>query len=91
MDEGVSLYNQLTDENNDDNVFLFDEAGKEIELEQIATVVLDKQVYAILRPLDAAEDEAVVFWLDPTDEESIEVVEDDNLAERVLEAYHKMA
>lgn len=88
---GVSLLEQLLDENNDDNVFLFDEAGNEVELEQIATVMHEGEVYAILRPLDAAEDEAVVFILDPSDEESIEIVEDDALAEKVLEIYHNMA
>lgn len=88
---GVTLLAQLLDENNDDNVFLFDEAGNEVELEQIATVMYEGEVYAILHPLDAAEDEAVVFILDPSDEESIEIVEDDVLAEKVLEVYHKMA
>ena len=90
-DESMTLLAQLLDEKNHENVFLFDEAGNEIELEQIATVVYENEVYAILRPLDADEDEAVVFLLDPTDEESINVVDDDDLAEKVLEVYHSMA
>jgi len=88
--EGVSLLSQILDEHNDDNIFLFDEDGNEIELEQIATVVHEEQLYVILRPLDAAEDEVVVFWCDPTDEESIEVVEDETLAEKIIELYHEM-
>jgi len=90
MEEGISLYEQLTDEHNSDNVFLFDENGKSIELEQIATIVYEQQVYSILRPLTAADDEVVVFWLDPTDEESVEVVEDERLAEKIIDEYHKM-
>jgi len=87
----LTLLAQLLDENNNDNVFLFDEQDNEIEFEQIATVTYENHVYAILRPLDAAEDEAVVFLLDPTDEESINVVEDDELAEKVLDVYHESA
>jgi len=87
----LTLLKRLLDEADDDNVFLFDESGNEIELEQIATIVHENQIYAIMRPLDADEDEAVVFLLDPTDEESINVVEDDALAEKILEVYHEKA
>jgi len=87
----LTLLARLLDEDNDENVFLFDEKGKEIECEQIATIVHENQIYAILRPLDAEEDEAVVFLIDPEDEESINVVEDDALAEKILEVYHEKA
>jgi len=87
----LTLLARLLDEDNDENIFLFDENGDEIELEQIATVMHEDHIYAILRPVDAEEDEAVVFLIDPTDEESILVVEDDELAETILEVYHKKA
>jgi len=87
----LTLLARLLDEDNDENVFLFDEDGNEVELEQIATIVHDGQIYAIMRPLDAAEDEAVVFLIDQKDEESINVVEDEKLAEKVLELYHEKA
>jgi uncharacterized protein YrzB (UPF0473 family) len=87
----LTLLARLLDEENDENVFLFDENGNEVELEQIATILHENQIYAIMRPLDADEDEAVVFLLDPTDEESINVVEDDELAEKILEIYHQKA
>jgi len=87
----VTLLTQLTDENNDENVFLFSEEGHEIELEQIATISHNKNVYAILRPVNANDDEVVVFQLDPKDEESIVFVEDEKLAQQVLDIYHKEA
>jgi len=87
----LTLLARLLDESNDENVFLFDESGNEIELEQIATILHENQVYAIMRPLDAEEDEAVVFLIDPKDEESINVVEDESLAEKILEIYHTKA
>ena len=85
----VSLLARLLDETDDENIFLFDGKGDEIELEQIAVISHEKNLYTILRPLTAAEDEAVVFRVDPTDEESITVVDDEVLAEKILEIYHK--
>jgi uncharacterized protein YrzB (UPF0473 family) len=87
----VSLLARLLDEGNDENIFLFDESGGEVELEQIATVTHEGAIYAILRPLTAAEDEAVVFKIDPEDEESVNIVSDDTLAEKILEIYHTEA
>ena len=87
----LTLLARLLDENNDENIFLFNENGDQIELEQIATIYHDSEVYAIMHPLDAEEDEAVVFLIDPTDEESINVVEDESLAEKILEIYHEKA
>jgi len=84
-----TLLKQLLDADNDENIFLFDENGMEIELEQIATITHDGEIYAIMRPLTAAEDEAVVFLIDPTDEESVKVVEDESLAEKILDIYHQ--
>jgi len=87
----LSLLARLLDEDNDENVFLFDENGNEVELEQIATILHEGQIYAIMRPLDAEEDEAIVFLIDPKDEESISVVESEELAEKILELYHQKA
>jgi len=87
----LSLLARLLDEDNDENIFLFDESGKEVELEQVATILYEENIYAIMHPLDAEEDEAVVFLIDQTDEESIRVVEDETLAEKILELYHERA
>jgi len=87
----VSLLARLLDAGNDENIFLFDENGDEIELEQIAAITHEGKIYAILRPLTAAEDEAVVFLIDTEDEESIIVVEDETLAEKILDIYHSQS
>ena len=87
----ATLLARLLDDKNDENIFLFNEDGDEIEFEQIATLYYENNIYAIMHPLDAEEDEAVVFMLDPKDEESITVVEDDELAEKILEFYHEQA
>jgi len=80
----VSILEKLFDGDNDDNLFLFDEDGNEIEFEQIAAINHEDNVYAVLHPLDAPEDEAVVFRIDPTDEESVIMVEDEKLANEIL-------
>ena len=87
----VSLLNRLLDADNDENIFLFDEQGNETELEQIATITHEGAIYAILRPLTAEEDEAVVFKIDPEDEESVNIVEDEVLAEKILDIYHQQS
>lgn len=91
MTADLTLLSRLLDEDNDENIFLFDESGKEVELEQIATIFYQENIYAIMHPLDAEDDEAVVFLIDQTDEESITVVEDDALAEKILDVYHEKA
>jgi len=87
----LSLLSRLMDQENEDNIFLFDEKGNEIELQQVATIMHEDKIYAIMHPLTAAEDEAVVFLIDPVDEESICIVDDDKLAEKILEIYHEKA
>ena len=91
MEPDVSLLGRLLDADNDENIFLFDENGDEIELEQIATITHEGAIYAILRPLTAAEDEAVVFRIDPSDEESVNIVDDEAEAEKILEIYHNQS
>lgn len=91
LESDVSLLERLLDADNEENIFLFNEDGDEIELEQIAVVNLKNEIYAIMRPITAAEDEAVVFKIEADDEESIAVVEDEKLADEILEMYHKQA
>ena len=85
----VSLIEQLLDETNDDNIFLFDADGNTVELEQIAIVPYKDAIYALLRPLDADEDSAAVFLVPDDDDESIETVEDDELAMQILNLYNE--
>lgn len=87
----VTLLARLMDDGNNENIVLFDEDGDPVELEQIAVLPFEDEVYAILRPLDADEDAAAVFLVNPEDEESISVVEDEELATRILEEYNDNA
>ena len=81
----VSLLQKLFDGSNDDNIFLFDDDGNEIELEQIAAINHDGSVYAILHPTDAPEEEVLVFRIDTEDEESMHMIEDEKLVATILE------
>ena len=71
-EEYVDAVDLLLDENNTDNVILYDENDKPSEFEQIAIIPLDNSVYAILKPTfeveGMADDEVLIF----------EIVEDEN-------------
>ena len=89
MSKELSLLQQLLDENNDENIFLFDEKGEYVELEQIAVIPYKDEMFALLRPLDADEDAAAVFKVLTEDEESLESVEDEDLAMAILKLYNE--
>lgn len=84
---------KLLDENNFDNITLYNEDDKAFEFEQIAIIPMDKKLYAILKP-DAkleglAEDEAVAFEVDEN-LNTITVVLDDNVIDKLFSKYEKM-
>ena len=80
----------LLDDDNEDNIILFDEEDNEVEFEQAAVLDYKGKVYAILIPLDeeAEEDEAVVFEINEK-QGTIEMVEDDDIADAVIDLYNK--
>jgi hypothetical protein len=80
----VTLLERLFDEDNDDNIILFDENGEEIELEQIAAVTHEGQIYAVLHVVGDPEEEVLVFHINADDEESVTMVEDENLGNTIL-------
>ena len=82
--EDVTLLERLFDEDNDENIILFDDEGKEIELEQIAAVEFEGGVYAVMHVVGDPEEEVVVFKVDTADEESITMVEDEELGNKIL-------
>lgn len=89
----ISPIEQLLDENNNDNIILYNEKDKPFEFEQIAIIPLDKKLYAILRPvakLDGiADDEAITFEVSK-EYNSISVVLDDEVINKVFEVYKKL-
>lgn len=97
--EEKDAFEQLLDENDSNNIVLFDENGKETEFEQIAIIPVKEQIFAILRPVEKMEgvneDEGLVFELEetPEGEELLNLLdpeEDDDLIDIVFEEYYKL-
>ena len=83
----------LLDENNTENLKLYDENNKETEFEQVAVIPLDEKLYAILKPItDIAgieEDEALVFVIEEIDDEDCLVLCDNmEVVNKVFEEYY---
>ena len=94
-EEFMSPIDMLLDENNTENIKLYNEENQEVEFEQIALVPMDNKTYAILKPANPmegiADDEALVFVIDEIDDEDcLVIVEDDAINEKVFEEYYKM-
>ena len=94
-EEFLSPIDMLLDENNTDNIKLYNEENQEVEFEQIALVPIQEKTYAILKPATAmegiADDEALVFVIEEIDDEDcLVIVEDDAIVDQVFEEYYKM-
>ena len=82
-----SIVEKLFDENNDDIIELEQEEGKIVKFEQIAVVLFESEYYAILHPMELKSDEVVIFKLIEDDEDSLDLVVDEELAKKILEVY----
>ncbi|MCQ2382672.1 MAG: hypothetical protein MJ060_02425 [Clostridia bacterium] len=82
-----SIVEKLFDEDNDDIIELEQGDGKIVKFEQVAVVVYESQYYAILHPLDLKEDEVVVFHILDDDEDTLDLILDEELSKKVLEVY----
>ena len=94
-EEFLSPIDMLLDENNTENIKLYNEDNQEVEFEQIALVPIEDKTYAILKPVanmeGIADDEALVFVIDAIDdEECLVIVEDDAIVDKVFEEYYQM-
>ena len=94
-EEFLSPIDMLLDENNTDNLKLYNEENQEVEFEQIALVPIEDKTYAILKPVETmegiAEDEALVFVIDEIDDEDcLVIVDDDKIIDEVFEEYYKL-
>ena len=90
----ASLKDILLDENNMDDLEFTTPAGT-LRFEQLATILLDGDVFAVLHPLDEMAgveyDEAIVYRLKETPEESSLVMEEDeDVAIRVFDMYRSL-
>lgn len=93
--KNASPIDMLYDENNTDNIVLFDDQNREVEFEQIAIIPLENKTYAILRPLDEEnpipEDEAIVFAIEEIDEEEVLIPEKDmSIVDNVFNKYYEL-
>ena len=91
----VSPIDMLFDENNKDNIVLYDDKNNEVEFEQIALIPIEEKIYAILRPLGGeeplAEDEALVFAIEEVDDEDVLIKEEDNdVVDQVFDKYYEL-
>lgn len=83
---------QILDENNLENVVLYDEENKPIEFEQVALIPLERTglLYAIMIPVTpmqgVGEGEGVLFVIDEL-KGSIEIERDDATIDEVLTIY----
>ena len=86
---------QILDENNTENIVLYDAEQKPIEFEQVAVIPLERtnKLYAILIPVTPMqgvnEGEGVLFELDE-EKRDVEVVNDDSIIDEVLTIYQKL-
>jgi len=84
-----SILEKLFDEKNDDIIELVQEGGNVVKFEQIAVVIYNSQYYAILHPLELKNDEVVIFRIIEEDEDSLDLVVDEELSKKILEVYAK--
>lgn len=96
MENNPSAIDKLFDENNNDNIVLYNSKGEPTEFEQAALIPLEGKVYAILSLAvpneDIAEDEGIVFSIETREdgERSLRLVVDDGIIERVFEIYESL-
>lgn len=94
--EVANAIDALFDQDNNDNITLFNEKDEPVEFEQIALIPLNEVVYAILRPTQkiegVADDEAFVFEIveDEENGDTLRLVEDDGIIEDVFADYNKL-
>lgn len=94
--EKMSVIDMILDEENNENVVLYDDNNKAVEFEQVALIPLDEELYVILKPVDKiediADDEALVFQIieESEDEASIVICTDFDVVDKVFEEYYAL-
>ena len=83
----------IFDENNEENIFIKDEAGKEYEFMQLAVVDFQESYYAVLQPVTpvegVGENEIMVFLIDE-ENDCLSYVEDDGIIDGVYNEFMEM-
>ena len=96
MSDNLSPIDKLFDENNEDNIILYNEAGEPTEFSQVAIIPFEDSVYAILSPVTpiegVAEDEGLVFLIGEDEEGNGEIsaVTDQELVDKIFSIYEDL-
>jgi len=93
--ETVSIFDIIYDENNTQNIVLYNEKEEPVDFEQIAFIPLEEKDYVILKPINGfeslGEDEALVFeMVEEDNEQNLIMVVDDEILDAVFEEYNKL-
>ncbi len=91
----IDLIDILLDENNNDNIILYNENGEETEFMQVAIIPIDEKLYVILKPANPieglGEDEGLVFTINEDAEEPfLELVVDFEIIDKVFDIYEDL-
>ena len=85
----------ILDQNNTENIVMYNENNEKVEFEQIALIPMDGIIYVILRPVEKmmgiASDEALAFMIEELEgEPGLALVSDYEVVEKVFEAYYQL-
>ena len=92
----MSAIDKIFDENNNDNIVLYNNKGEPVEFEQICIVPRKQHFYCILKPVvkmeGVGEDEGLVFVLNTNEqgEEILNIVTDEKIIDEVFDVYFKL-
>ena len=87
---------KILDENNEDNIILYDEDNNPVEFEQVAVIPMDDSVYVILVPITpmegVGEDEGVVFVIEEDEDGDalLSLVVEDDVIDAVFNEYDSL-
>ena len=96
MENNMSAIDKLFDENNNDNIVLYNEKGEATEFEQVAIIPHGGKIYALLSLAtptdDISEDEGFVFSIDTSEEgkKTLSLVTDDGVIDAVFKIYEDL-
>ena len=86
---------KLLDENNNENIVLYDENNNATEFEQVAIIPFNQKIYCILKPTTKIfgldDDEALVFVIEEIDDEDCLVICDNmEVVNKVFDLYYEL-
>ena len=93
----MNIFDKIFDENNSENITLFNENGEPVDFEQVALIPYNEENFIILKPVELldgmSENEALVFRLIfdyETEEEILRIVTEDDVIDAVFDIYDRI-